>query len=228
MRVATSQIGRDALASDWNEFQAQHQLRGEGKGSEELTSVRTQESRLTEQINGKRAALAARRLQTSARVEQIKSITSVVAAALLGEEGHGRFVHDSDLRPFEFAVEGEAYHVLEVLLGDLSCLLDAATSVESHHPGFLVHDCPREADMSALLYRNFLSTAFEADRQLSSAVGVAFQYIVTTTSPPPLELSKEPFLVLELQPGRDDALLFKRKLGVGLFGLAASDGGNDA
>lgn len=226
MRVATSQIGRDALVADWKEFQAQHKLREEGKGSEELTSVRTQESKLVAQVNGKRAALAVQRLQTSTRVEQIKSITSMVAAALLGEEGHGRFVHDSDLRPFELAVGGEAYQVLEVLLGDLSCLLDAATSVESHYPGFLVHDCPREADMSALLYRNFLSTAFEADKQLSSSAGVPFQYIVTTTSPPPPELSKEPFLVLELQPGRDDALLFKRKLGVKSLGLAVSDGGN--
>lgn len=228
MRIATSQIERDGLAADWNGFQVQYQLRADGKGSEELTSARTYETTLTEQVNGKRAALATRRLQVSARVQQIKSITSVVAAELLGEEGHGRFAHDSDLRPFELAIGGEAYQVLEVLLGDLSCLLDAATSVESHHPGFLVHDCPREADMSAHLYRNFLSVAFEADKQLSDLEGVPFQYIVTTTSPPPVELSKEPFLVLELQPGRDDALLFKRKLEVELPGVTSKEGGNVA
>lgn len=228
MRVVSSQIGRDALATDWKEFQDQYKLREEGKGSEELTSARTQENTLTEQVNRKRTALATRRLQASARVDQIKSITSMVAAALLGEEGHGRFVHDSDLRPFELAVGGEAYQVLEVLLGDLSCLLDAATSAESNHPGFLVHDCPREADMSALLYRNFLSTAFEADQRLSSPAGVPFQYIVTTTSPPPLELSQEPFLVLELQPGKESALLFKRKLEVELPGVASVGDGNAA
>lgn len=228
MRVATSQIERDTLAADWKEFQAHYALRAEGKGSEALTSARTHEGTLIEQVNGKRAVLAMRRLQASARVEQIKFITSMVATALLGEEGHGRFVHDSDQRPFELALGGEAYQVLEVLLGDLSCLLDAATSVESHHPGFLVHDCPREADMSALLYRNFLSTAFEADKQLSTQEGVPFQYIVTTTSPPPLELGKDPFLVLELQPGKDEALLFKRKLEVELPGFASKDGGNAA
>ena len=225
IQVATSQIGRDALAVDWKEFGSQYKYRQDGRGSEELTSARTQESTLNERVNRKRAALAMRRLHASARVEQIKSITSIVAAALLGEEGHGRFIHDSDLRPFELALGGEAYQVLEVLLGDLSCLLDAATSTESHHPGFLVHDCPREADMSALLYRNFLSTACEADKQLFSPAGVPFQYIVTTTSPPPPELSQEPFLVLELQPGKEDALLFKRRLEVELPGVVSTGGG---
>lgn len=227
MQVATSQIGRDALAVEWKEFGSQYKYRQDGKGSEELTSARTQERTLNEQVNRKRAALATRRLHASARVEQIKSITSIVAAALLGEEGHGRFVHDSDLRPFELALGGEAYQVLEVLLGDLTCLLDAATSTESHHPGFLVHDCPREADMSALLYRNFLSTACEADKELSAPGGVPFQYVVTTTSPPPSELSQEPFLVLELQPGKEDALLFKRKLDVELRGVVLVGDGNE-
>jgi len=79
--------------------------------------------------------------------------------------------------------------------------------------------------MSALLYRNFLSTACEADKQLFSTAGVPFQYIVTTTSPPPPELSQEPFLVLELQPGKEDTLLFKRRLEVELPGVVSTVGG---
>jgi hypothetical protein len=142
-----------------------------------------------------------------------------VAQALLGEPGHGRFLPESDFRPFDLAVGGEAYQVLEVLLGDVTCLLDAATSIESNHPGFLVHDCPREADMSALLYKNFLKMVLDADTQLASADGIPFQYIVTTTSAPPVELTIHPYLILELQPGQEAALLFKRKLKVELSGL---------
>lgn len=67
-----------------------------------------------------------------------------------------------EVRPFEVARGGEAYQVLEVLLGDIVCLLDSAVSEASNHPGFLVHDCPQEADMSERLYREFFLTAAEA------------------------------------------------------------------
>jgi hypothetical protein len=128
--------------------------------------------------------LVQRRQKASARVDRLKAVTSLVAQALLGEPGHGRFLPESDFRPFDLAVGGEAYQVLEVLLGDVTCLLDAATSNESNHPGFLVHDCPREADMSALLYKNFLTMALDADKQLASGDGIPFQYIVTTPACP--------------------------------------------
>ena len=54
--------------------------------------------------------------------------------------------------------------------------------------------------------------ALDANKQLAMGEGVPFQYIVTTTSAPPAELCGPPYLVLELQPGLEDALLFKRKL----------------
>jgi len=101
---------------------------------------------------------------------------------------------------------------MEVLLGDIVCLMDAATSEASNHPGILVHDCPREADMSERLYRDFFLTAAEAGAQLAHDGAVPFQYIVTTTSPPPSELQKPKFVVLELQPGSEETLLFKRDL----------------
>lgn len=219
IRAATSNVGRTALQRDWSEFQLRHKLRQEGKDTAELGRARAREVKMVAALGGKRAALAQRRLQASERVDRLKAITSQVAEALLGVSGHGRFVPDSDTRPFDLAVGGEAYQVLEVLLGDMTCLLDAATSNASNHPGFLVHDCPREADMSAVLYRNFLVMALDADSQLTSEMGVPFQYIVTTTSPPPVEMSKPPYLVLELQPGQDEALLFKRKLELGELSL---------
>jgi len=39
------------------------------------------------------------------------------------------------------------YKVLEILAGDVTCLLDS-TLEQSFHPGFLLHDSPREAEMS--------------------------------------------------------------------------------
>jgi len=131
---------------------------------------------------------------------------------MLGASGHVRFQPGNEYKPFEVAKGGEAYQVLEVLIGDVVCLLDSATSVESHHPGFLVHDCPREADMSGLLYREFFMTIAEAANQLTALDGTPFQFIVTTTSAPPDELQGEQYLTLELEPGVEEKLLFKREL----------------
>src|SRR5690606_20981653 len=117
-------------------------------------------------LNSLRAAEASRRSQQSSRVNALKALTAIVSTRLLGTAGHARFVAGHEVRPFEVARGGEAYQVLEVLLGDIVCLLDAAISEESCHPGFLVHDCPREADMSERLYREFFLTSAEAAEQL--------------------------------------------------------------
>lgn len=221
MRAATSGVSRSTVEKEWAELQIRDKLRREGKDTAELQRARSREVELEVKFASKKSALLQRRQQASARVDRLKAVTALVAQAVLGEPGHGRFLPESDFKPFDLAVGGEAYQVLEVLLGDLTCLLDSATSNDSNHPGFLVHDCPREADMSALLYKNFLMMALDANKQLAVDDGAPFQYIVTTTSAPPAELCESPYLVLELQPGLEGALLFKRKLERELPGLTA-------
>ncbi|WP_295002182.1 hypothetical protein [uncultured Dechloromonas sp.] len=150
--------------------------------------------------------------ETSSRSETLKALTKQVANKMLGADGFGVFNPESDLRPFELGVGGEAYQVLEVLLGDITTLLDSAVSELSLHPGLIVHDCPREADMSERLYRDYLSLVREAEGQLQQGNSVPFQYIVTTTSPPPASLCQAPYLVLELKPGDEQDSLFKKRL----------------
>ncbi len=225
MRAATSRVSRSTLEKEWAELQLRDKLWKEGKDTAELVRARVRLAELEVDLASKKSELVRRRQQPSLRVDRLKALTSLVAQALLGEPGHARFLPESDSRPFDLAVGGEAYQVLEVLLGDLTCLLDAATSNDSNHPGFLVHDCPREADMSAVLYRNFLRMALEANKQFAVDGGAPFQYIVTTTSAPPVELCKSPYLVLELQPGLEEALLFKRKLERELPGLTVDGNG---
>jgi hypothetical protein len=52
---------------------------------------------------------------------------------------------------------------------------------------------------------------------------VPFQFIVTTTSAPPEELRGPPHVVMELAPGVDEALLFKRQLAPELAGFDFAD-----
>jgi len=212
MKRWTNENQRDSVRDQWNELLLLLRQRDEGTGTAELVRAKARRAELVTELDRKQTELIARRLQRSERGEAVKALTHTVAGRLLGETGYGLFRPDSDTRPFELNIGGEAYQVLEVLLGDVTSLLDASTSESSQHPGFAVHDCPREADMSERLYREFLLMVAEAEQQLGSNGCVPFQYIVTTTSPPPERLRSDPFLVLELRPGAEDGLLFKRRL----------------
>lgn len=101
----------------------------------------------------------------------------------------------------------------DAVLGDAVCMQTAATTDEAL-PAFFLHDCPREADMSIHLYSNYLLNLADMEQRLSTKTGeAAFQYIVTTTSPPPEALCKPPFLVLELKPEAEDSVLFRKQFG---------------
>lgn len=219
VRVATSESARTYLKQSWDELQLKHTQRSQGGDTAELVKARKQLQELEAVLDSLRAAEVSRRFQQSSRVDAIRSLTATVSTRLLGAEGHARFHPGHEARPFEVARGGEAYQVLEVLLGDIVCLLDSAVSDASSHPGFLVHDCPREADMSERLYREFFLAAAEAAEQLNQEGLVPFQFIVTTTSPPPSELQDGRTVVLELEPGVEGGLLFGRELMPALQGF---------
>ncbi|MDO9074115.1 MAG: hypothetical protein Q7U73_12710 [Rubrivivax sp.] len=219
VRVATSESARAFLKQSWNELQVKHTQRAQGADTAELVEARKQLQELESALDSLRAVEVSRRSRQSTRVDAIKSLTATVSTRLLGAAGHARFLPGHEVRPFEVARGGEAYQVLEVLLGDMVCLLDSAVSDTSNHPGFLVHDCPREADMSGHLYRAFFLAAAEAAEQLGESGTVPFQFIVTTTSAPPEELARAPYVVLELAPDKDEALLFGRQLSTELPGV---------
>ena len=107
-------------------------------------------------------------------------------------------------RPFRMGPEhSTAFSVLEVLAGDLTCLLDS-TSAESFHPGFLLHDSPREAEMSEALLWALL-------KYVTAQPANAFQYVVTTSTQP--DDVFRPFVRLELSATGNDGLLLRRRIG---------------
>lgn len=122
----------------------------------------------------------------------------VSRAVLDDSELHGdiRF-HGRRLRPsiHDSAIDltSAALETLKILCFDLAALVHGVEG-RGRHPLFLVHDGPREADLDAGLYRNL----FTAARTLEAAFGdrePPFQYIVTTTEPPPDDLLRAPWLI---------------------------------
>jgi hypothetical protein len=82
---------------------------------------------------------------------------------------------------------------LKILLFDLAALLASARQSKDH-PGFLLHDSPREADLTAAIYRRIFDIAQKAELSPTEA---PIQYIITTTEPPSEHLRQKPYLVHE-------------------------------
>lgn len=179
------------------------------KEAEEAIAQSVERCKQIEQaIDRARTELAVLQTNKSDRERDLSSLVDALTQALLPDGAVGWFAARDEERPFQLSIRGgEAYRVLEVLLGDLACLLDATASA---FPGLLIHDCPREADMSAGLYEAFLLLAGRIEREAFGNVA-PFQYIVTTTTPPPAPLRKLPYLRERLDPSTDDGLLFRRR-----------------
>ena len=64
--------------------------------------------------------------------------------------------------------------------------------------------------MSTGLYENFLSLIDGLQKEQYPDGELPFQYIVTTTTPPPVELQDDA-VRLTLDPSSDDGLLFRRR-----------------
>lgn len=103
---------------------------------------------------------------------------------------------------------GEAINTLSILLADLSCMIYNTLQDKSNLPDFLLHDSPREADMGANLYSNYLRLAANIQEEYGN--NCPFQYIVTTTTPPPDDIRK--FVVLTISAHPENEMLLKQQL----------------
>lgn len=113
---------------------------------------------------------------------------------------------DSHPRPFRLGPShSTTFSVLETLFGDVVCLLDN-TNPQSFHPGFLLHDSPREAEMSESLLWAMVAAA-------KLRGGQDMQYIVTTSTTAPESLRDA--IRLELHTRDESGLLLGQKLGPG-------------
>jgi hypothetical protein len=110
------------------------------------------------------------------------------------------------------AMSGEAVETLSVLLADLATLIYNIASAKACLPGFIVHDSPREADLGARIYRSFIRFVAELQTHFNSADSCPFQYVLTTTTPPPQELRTDAFVKLRLNAGLVSELLLRRNI----------------
>jgi len=221
--VGKIRIARDSAALEVNrgkrvleELDRWERAAGSPEAQTAIDNLASKTQQIASDIVRTNTKLMVLRQERSSREKCLSEIIDALAGELLSDEAFGRFKPRDEARPFQLSMRGgEAYRVLEVLLGDLTCLLDGANE-KSLFPSLIIHDCPREADMSSGLYENFLLLVERIQRECFGAQ-VPFQYIVTTTTPPPSAVLKGDYLRSELDPSKDEELLFRQRFSNELF-----------
>jgi hypothetical protein len=134
------------------------------------------------------------RQQASTRLSDFSEIFGALAGFVLQSDRRGavRFLAEEVKLELDYNdLTSTALVTLKILLFDLAAVFASARDTENH-PGLLIHDSPREADLTAAIYRRI----FAAAKAEEPADGPKpFQYIITTTEPPPEDLQREPWLV---------------------------------
>ena len=113
------------------------------------------------------------------------------------------------------AMSGEAVETLSVLLADVASLVFTTVSEKSRFPGFLLHDSPREADLGGRIYRSFIRFVASLQESAGGAAKCSFQYILTTTTAPPIGLQTEETVRMRLDASKTNGLFLRRNLGLG-------------
>lgn len=169
-----------------------------GKLERQLESTQHRHGQLQTRLVKERDAVTGRRQVISAAMHAVaKSLPSFHWGVLSGDDKHRN-------RPFQMGpMHSTTFKVLEILAGDLACLIDS-TSMQSFHPGFLLHDSPREAEMSESMLWALLG-------HVALSGSSSFQYVVTTSTEPAEAL--KPFERLRLSSASEDGLLLRRRVG---------------
>jgi hypothetical protein len=105
-------------------------------------------------------------------------------------------------------VDGAAIDSLKVAAFDIA-VLSMAIEERVRHPGFLIHDSPREADLGRSIYAGLFALAKKLEAPCPAPL---FQYIVTTTTEPPSEFCLPPYLRLKVRGAPVEERLLKANL----------------
>lgn len=86
-------------------------------------------------------------------------------------------------------LSGAALETIKTISFDLAAVV-ASIEGRGQHPRLLIHDGPREADMAQVIYERFFLYAKKMEDSFTSGREPAFQYILTTTTPPPTSMQR--------------------------------------
>lgn len=155
-------------------------------------------AQLVTEIDKKRDHMGAFREQQGEVFDRLSIRFDAVIRTVVGPAASGRVTLDGNGVKLTVQLGGErstaAIESLKVIAFDIAVMCMSMEGL-THLPAFLVHDSPREADLGLSVYHRFFSMVGALEGRGHSV----FQYIVTTTTQPPMEFQKQPWLRVELR-----------------------------
>ncbi|WP_221028903.1 hypothetical protein [Actomonas aquatica] len=145
-------------------------------------------SKQSEELESKKSSLARLRREMEDRVVELSNIFADVVRAVMGASVEANITITAEgivpqvTRKSELS--GAALDTIKTLAFDLAAVV-ASIEGKGSHPRFLIHDGPREGDMARVIYERFFLYAAGVEKAFSSPDQASFQYIITTTTPPP-------------------------------------------
>ncbi|MCK6530784.1 DUF2326 domain-containing protein [Myxococcota bacterium] len=165
----------------------------------ESAALATQIAGLDREIKDSYGRQEVIRKQTSHALGRFSSRFDYVVRALVGDDVTAKV--EASGRSIRLVVDehGErdsaAFDTVKLLAFDLAAVTESVEG-RGFHPRFLLHDGPREADMDPDIYERLFLYVRRLEECFKGEP--SFQYIITTTTPPPANLRITPWLRLEL------------------------------
>jgi hypothetical protein len=141
-----------------------------------------------EALDADKAILARLRRDMEDKVVEISNIFADVIRGVMGASVEPSIrVTGDGIEPHvtrKSELSGAALDTIKTLAFDLAAVI-ASIEGKGDHPRFLIHDGPREGDMARVIYERFFLYAAGIEKTFASPDEASFQYIITTTTPPP-------------------------------------------
>lgn len=166
---------------------------------------------LEEERSNQEMALSIARRENLDKAKALASYFDGLVKKIINTKFSGKFTAGDDLKFSVYShgeLSGEALNVARTVLGDFASMLYGIET--GLHPGFLVHDSPRQADMALSWYQRILAQAAEESESSGGQENATFQYIITTTTAPCENLKQ--YVRKEFASVPSEMLLFKRRL----------------
>jgi hypothetical protein len=195
-RVAAIEKARDSREAGWY---TARRARDDVERLADLIDIQDDATKRLRELGAKldaeRERLAAFRDKQARVFGRMSEKFGPIVGRFIGWDARGTVLLSGSSIQLSADTGGEAIDSLKIVAFDLAALclsIEGATRI----PSFLVHDSPREADLGGSIYGRLFDIVEELE---GSGPSPLFQYILTTTTAPPVKFRDSPYLRLKLQ-----------------------------
>lgn len=212
-RLRAAEKARDDRSDAW--YNTRRLIDDAGRLDELLVTqeqVQSSADTLDGEMEAKRDQTGAFRDAQTGVFSRLSFFFDAIIREMVGQNAAGKVTLDGNGLKLSVELGGErstaAIDSLKVIAFDLAAM---CMSIEgsTRLPAFLVHDSPREADLGLSVYHRLFHLVHNLEQKEGQPL---FQYIVTTTTRPPDELSDQPWLRDKLGGSPAEARLLRRDL----------------